>query len=810
MKKIKEQVMEHLEIVNSMETAGIPSGFLEEYGVNACETAVFAILGCGIERIVKKLPEKGRKYFIQDPDIAKFLRKIQKKEELLIHRLCSLFLQAGNEKISALDWKMVEEVLFDEEIPANIQYPFLCYFKALKLSENQIQQVYQSLEQYPNQTKILLGELCEEERALLLEPLFTDNFLASIWEDRNGWKALIKPGVFSVVQRIHEIASAQQELTKNQLFQIAEKPEEIHVLLSKVLVYFQEEQYPQFCERWLENNALWADLRQMDRILPRITEKQEILDSRIGYVCALYHAHFEKLSVRELNWKQEELILYALVYGKKHFLKLVDAQHEDFEYLPYHNMLLDKDVYTHYLNINTINEKNLRNCRFLSKFTPKQKEYLNRPSYTFEELEFLLPLDPAYIYFYDRLELKRSDDRLRVTRELTSQDYKFSLLHEEKIQKLAKRISQKPVSLWQQQEMGHISELKLVCVLELLADWELYERFIPEIGNESQARYLIRNQKIIQKYETFTDFQKHMLQEDSAWLWLKKTLPFSETFIQANEERIRSFISSGSAEIVYQFCQNTENKWESVRRLLAAELMGEFHKLKYYTSDLEQEIAYPLAKETEKMWQENLVRTSKAGKLWEEDRFIQVLQIGEIPAHTCLSYQSGTYKECLLSCFDSNKKVLYLEWGGKIVFRALLRLTKGSWKKHPMPASHVEFADLTKEKPNQENIPEELVLFLERPYFKGLNKKMEKTVMQLVENLVQEKARKIQARLVISMSYYGYQAFEHYKCREYYVYISASKNGSQYLDSLGGETKISEEGTYGKNEFLIMEETILK
>ena len=109
-----------------------------------------------------------------------------------------------------------------------------------------------------------------QERALLLEPLFTDNFLASIWEDRNGWKALIKPGVFSVVQRIHEIASAQQELTKNQLFQIAEKPEEIHVLLSKVLVYFQEEQYPQFCERWLENNALWADLRQMDRILPRI------------------------------------------------------------------------------------------------------------------------------------------------------------------------------------------------------------------------------------------------------------------------------------------------------------------------------------------------------------------------------------------------------------------------------------------------------------------------------------------------------------------------------------------------------------
>ena len=110
--------------------------------------------------------------------------------------------------------------------------------------------------------------------------------------------------------------------------------------------------------------------------------------------------------------------------------------------------------------------------------------------------------------------------------------------------------------------------------------------------------------------------------------------------------------------------------------------------------------------------------------------------------------------------------------------------------------------------PNPKNIPEELILFLERPYFKGLNKKIEETTMHLVEKLVREKAKKLRARLVISMSYHGYQAFEDYKNREYYVYISASKNGSQYLDSLGGEVKISAEGTYGKNEFLIMKEAV--
>lgn len=58
----------------------------------------------------------------------------------------------------------------------------------------------------------------------------------------------------------------------------------------------------------------------------------------------------------------EDLVSLLTFSGKKHFLKLVDEQHEDFEYLPCYSMLLDKDVYTHYLNINTMNEKNLCNA----------------------------------------------------------------------------------------------------------------------------------------------------------------------------------------------------------------------------------------------------------------------------------------------------------------------------------------------------------------------------------------------------------------------------------------------------------------
>ena len=37
----------------------------------------------------------------------------------------------------------------------------------------------------------------------------------------------------------------------------------------------------------------------------------------------------------------------------------------------------------------------------------------------------------------------------------------------------------------------------------------------------------------------------------------------------------------------------------------------------------------------------------------------------------------------------------------------------------------------------------------------------------------------------------------------FYIYISASKNGSQYLDSLGGEASVSASGSYTCNTFLL-------
>ena len=107
-----------------------------------------------------------------------------------------------------------------------------------------------------------------------------------------------------------------------------------------------------------------------------------------------------------------------------------------------------------------------------------------------------------------------------------------------------------------------------------------------------------------------------------------------------------------------------------------------------------------------KLWAENLQLQRKEWKIWEEDRFLPVMQIGELPDKTCLSYKTGMYRKCLLSCFDSNKKIIYISYQGKIVLRAILRLTKASEEKMERENKEFQFVDLQRireRKRNQSN-----------------------------------------------------------------------------------------------------------
>ncbi len=206
----------------------------------------------------------------------------------------------------------------------------------------------------------------------------------------------------------------------------------------------------------------------------------------------------------------------------------------------------------------------------------------------------------------------------------------------------------------------------------------------------------------------------------------------------------------------------------------------------------------------------NLYEEKGSLRVWEEDRLLPVMKMGEVPSRTCLSYVDGVYNRCLLASHDSNKKVLYVSWNGNIVMRAAIRLTKGMYGDANRKSSHMqpqlEFVDLT-QKETTDNAPEInskelLVLFLERHYESGLPQSMVGETMDMIFRLMKRKAAQLGAYLVMSMGYKTWQPKE-MACSDFSMYISKSKAGEQYLDSLNGSNTVEKEGSYKKNKFLV-------
>ena len=86
------------------------------------------------------------------------------------------------------------------------------------------------------------------------------------------------------------------------------------------------------------------------------------------------------------------------------------------------SLILDEEVYKRCLNLNTLNEQNLRDCEYMVVPWRKSEESLFSKPRVFEELKVLYNVKAVYIDLYDRLAYSKSDDRLRVIRELIKRD----------------------------------------------------------------------------------------------------------------------------------------------------------------------------------------------------------------------------------------------------------------------------------------------------------------------------------------------------------------------------------------------------
>lgn len=427
---------------------------------------------------------------------------------------------------------------------------------------------------------------------------------------------------------------------------------------------------------------------------------------------------------------------------------------------------------------------------------------IQRKPRVFEELKILYNVKAVYIDLYDRLAYSKSDDRLRVIRELIKRDCLTDALEENQIERLAEALSKKPLSRWMQEDFKNILDLRHETAIWILIFLMDFTELLKELTRDNQVYFLLHNQNLLNGCSGLPALMDKLLAQDPSWKNLKTELNISDAFVVENKSNIQKFIYEGGAEIMTSFLNRQPKKKEEIRRIVNAELLGKFMELKYHGGDLGREIAFPIKRDTEEIWKEKLLRVDCGWEIWEEDSLLPVMQIGEVPLRSCISYRNGPNCDCLLSCFDANKKIIFIKHNGKIVFRAILRLTKGSFVAADERKT-IEFVDVTVKSEPHENKAEELVLFLERYYQSGLSEQEIRKAVNLTAMLVKEKAEKIGARLVLSSSYKNVLENKNYVLTNFYMYISASKNGSQYLDSLGGAAGVSASGSYTCNTFLL-------
>lgn len=561
-----------------------------------------------------------------------------------------------------------------------------------------------------------------------------------------------------------------------------------------------------FFERWLENHAGQYDLNWFISHTPPLDkgQRQEILRNDLSYLNALYSGRLH-LDFSAIRRYQFPILTYAVQHGKKHFLDLVSDNSELFLSLGRYALLFE-DKFCEHCNLNSLTAKNLQACDTVEHGSSYFDLLEDGRQYTFEEMWLLWRKDEIYVQLYAMLTPLSVDRRLLILRQLLKYGLLSRHMEDQELEQLARCLLEQPFSEWYRGAFGHIRGLTRRTAMRLLQKYEQLQAFIPELQSEADAIFVLNNGAVIAGQKNWMQVRAAVLTMDQDWLDLKQRFSFTDEFVEQHRESVTNFLLRGGSAMVrslYGYLQGNDKAIEALRRIVQAELMGQFYALKYFADDLRREIRYPISEVQEAAWKRNLTLERGPFSAEEADDFYFTMRLGELPHSTCLSCWTGSQRDCLLAAFDSNKKMILIRKGEDIVARACIRLTKGAFQR---PADFdFSFADLAQEQPagKMGASDEMLILFLERIYTSGLNDEEAENAMKMAVSLVTQKAAAIGAVAVLARRYQDCYDRDQYVGSQFYVYISKSKNGQQYLDSMGGAAVTSHKEQYTGAVFLV-------
>lgn len=799
-------MIQHFQLIIRMNDCGLKSDFIKEFPLKD-------IIEC-----CKRIEESDLKKFdyswyywiqeelIRDKNIIKTIQLAFKgKYNMRNFQNLLVDIKNHNEKMSDYEYRNIIRVLNNTNLNTKAYYCFLKYYINEKYETRK--RIVKNLNHFYSQEDVKFEELTECERKLIK---------VSCLDNKNLIPKTNIKNIYELLTQNKDLMDFIEFLNIKRLYipLDLEEYQKINMQARRITTYIKDiyskirdnEIMYRILLNWIENDCSLYDLMVINKKIENIeiTKLENMVQNRISYINFIYGSKLKKFPLDSLYGRKEELIIYAIRENKNNFLKLIENNMEEFLSIPSDSILYYDKFYSVYVNLNDMTLKNLYELKKMGYNSSYSKlDRLKNQTFTFQEISTLYRVNEKYIDLYNELLDLKIDQRMIIIRQLLKKDLLDIDISELEIKKLAIRLKEKALYTWLENDFYKIKDIEASDVVKILIYYEKIKKFINEITNRNELSYILRNLNNIEKYNSIQEIKSNIENIDEYWMKLKETMKLSNDFINKYKNNINDFLLNNGAELAYEYYSNRNMKEkEAFKLIIKAVIMGEFKKLKYHTNDLEKEIDYKLEEHQVKEWSEvNLEIKEGKYNIKEYDDFYHTMILGQYPKRTCLNYKDGGYSSCLLACFDSNKKILYAKINNKIVARAMVRLTKGSYTGGKNKLQSLSFIDVEKE--NEENEKsEKLTLFLEKPYISGINEKEEEEIEKIFIKLLKEKAKKMGALLVLSNNYYK-MIDKEFISMSYYIYISKSKSSSQYLDSLSGEATVSDVGEYKINNFFV-------
>lgn len=212
---------------------------------------------------------------------------------------------------------------------------------------------------------------------------------------------------------------------------------------------------------------------------------------------------------------------------------------------------------------------------------------------------------------------------------------------------------------------------------------------------------------------------------------------------------------------------NTESK-NLYKSMLDAYINNKFKEEKFKTLNLELDETIP--DNVVENWKQCYTKKISDYEVFDTIDLNLTMQIGSLPVSTCMDYESGIYSDSLVSNLDANKKILFVRnKKGQIVARSILKLTKirtGSLSENTLRKSYA--------------------LIIERVYTSDSNSKIPKLIDDFVKNNYKN-------LIILGQTNFGNKDA---KNKNIDIFVTYSRNKTQYFDSLGGEIEESDMGGY--------------